>query len=63
MEHFSADELENLAFYLGIDSGELGDGAKSVRIGRLIDMVYHQQKAGMLIWRIKELRPHLNWQD
>lgn len=63
VEYFSLDELETLCFDVGVDFDELGEGAKSRRVVRLIRLLADNGRLPSLITRCNQLRPGLDWQS
>jgi tetratricopeptide (TPR) repeat protein/energy-coupling factor transporter ATP-binding protein EcfA2 len=63
VEYFNLDNLASLCLDLGIDFEELGEGAKSRRVVRLIKLVGDKGRLPDLIDRCAELRPGLDWQS
>lgn len=60
-EYFSDEELAGLCFFMGIDTGELGQGGKASQAQRLIETVWNQQLQGAFVWKLSQLRPTISW--
>ena len=62
VEYFSLDELETLCYDVGVDFDELGEGAKSRRVVRLIKLMVDNGRLPSLITHCATLRPGLDWE-
>ena len=61
VEYFSLSELAALCLDVDVDFEELGEGAKSRRVVRLIKLMADNGRLPLLLDRTAELRPNLDW--
>lgn len=61
VEYFNLHELASLCLDVGVDFEELGEGAKSRRVVRLIKLMAENGRLPSLINHCAKLRPNLDW--
>jgi hypothetical protein len=62
VEYFNLAELESLCLDISVSFEELGEGAKSRRVVRLIRLMADNGRLPTLIHRCAQLRPALDWE-
>lgn len=62
VEYFNLDDLALLCFDVGLDFEELGEGAKSRRVGRLIKRMADDGRLPILLDHCAQRRPGLDWE-
>jgi hypothetical protein len=60
-KHFSIDEIDDIAFSLGISSYEIGGDTIGARARELIMYCQRVELTADLIQQVKELRPGVEW--
>ncbi|CUS04527.2 protein of unknown function [Candidatus Promineifilum breve] len=61
VERFSLEELQSLAFDLGVDWGQLAPGNKSTKTTELLELLNRRTKLPQLLARLEKLFPALVW--
>ncbi|MBE2222244.1 MAG: ATP-binding protein, partial [Anaerolineae bacterium] len=61
VEYFSLDDLASLCLDVDVDFEELGEGAKSRRVVRLITLMADNGRLPLLLDRCTQLRSNLDW--
>lgn len=60
-EHFSVEEMADLAFQAGIDTESFGGETKAARARQLVEVAYRNDKLPPLVREARALRPAADW--
>ncbi len=62
-DHFDAEELKTLCFDLGVVYDDLGGDGHDDRVRELILRCMRDECMGRLLWRVRQLRPAVDWPE